>query len=207
MTFTKPASAPGFKLGDGPQGGYSTFGKDGKEGLVIHRFHPLVKSTGSLIIDGAVVDATGEAMFVHAIQGMRPDSVASRWNFAFFTTGGGNPEDEKLGHVRAVLMEFETTVGFLYIQRHRLTPTRMVTVPRVPSRVAQRLVSVQSTHQSRLHPSRSSGRLSAPRGLKLTLLLQLTNVPQRTLEVPRTRTRATTHLLDSLSLGRGQRTV
>lgn len=27
------------------------------------------------MVDGTVVDAKGEAMFVHAIQGMRPDSV------------------------------------------------------------------------------------------------------------------------------------
>jgi len=112
LKFTKPASAPGFKLGDGPHGGISIFGKDqedGKrDGIVVHRFHPLVKSSGSLMIDGQVYDATGEAMFVGAIQGMRPDSVASRWNFAFFTSGGGN-ENGKFGDVRAVQMELETT--------------------------------------------------------------------------------------------------
>src|SRR4051794_33678382 len=36
--------------------------------------------------------------------------VAARWNFAFFTTGGGR-ELSKLGTVRAVQMEFETTVS------------------------------------------------------------------------------------------------
>ena len=36
--------------------------------------------------------------------------LASRWNFAFFTSGGGN-EESKLGSVRAVQMEFETTVS------------------------------------------------------------------------------------------------
>jgi hypothetical protein len=30
------------------------------------------------MIDGQVIDATGEAMFVGAIQGMRPDSVSSQ---------------------------------------------------------------------------------------------------------------------------------
>lgn len=61
-------------------------------------------------------------MFVDAIQGgMRPnlvspispsganEQIASNWNFAFFTTGGGEPESE-LGSVRAIQMEFETTV-------------------------------------------------------------------------------------------------
>ena len=32
VTFTKPADAPGFKLGDGPQGGISTFGKEKEDG-------------------------------------------------------------------------------------------------------------------------------------------------------------------------------
>ncbi|ORY32787.1 oxidative stress survival, Svf1-like protein [Naematelia encephala] len=115
ITVTKPASAPGFKFGQGKDGGISTFGQDredGKrDGFVVHRFHPLAKSAGSIIVDGAVVDAKGEAMFVNAIQGMRPDSLASRWNFAFFTTGGGHPDGE-LGTVRALQMEFETTDGY-----------------------------------------------------------------------------------------------
>jgi hypothetical protein len=88
------------------------FGRDRAEGkrdgMVVHRFHPLVESSGSIVVEGQIVDAKGDAMFVHAIQGMRPNNVASRWNFAFFTTGGGR-EVSKLGTVRAVQMEFETT--------------------------------------------------------------------------------------------------
>lgn len=70
-------------------------------------------------------------MFVHAIQGMMPNKVslgsdftgqpnahaaaplqqvASRWNFAFFTSGGGQPSSE-FTNVRAIQMEFETTVS------------------------------------------------------------------------------------------------
>ncbi len=33
---------------------------------------------GSLIVEGKVVDAKGDAMFVHAIQGMRPNNVSVR---------------------------------------------------------------------------------------------------------------------------------
>lgn len=70
-------------------------------------------TSGSLIIDGAIVDAKGEAMFVHAMQsGMRPNLIASSWNFAFFASNGGNEESE-LGSVRAIQMEFTTTVRFL----------------------------------------------------------------------------------------------
>jgi hypothetical protein len=69
-------------------------------------------------------------MFVHAIQGMMPNKVrpysevcenvcsihaflfkvASRWNFAFFTSGGGQPSSD-FTNVRAIQMEFETTVS------------------------------------------------------------------------------------------------
>ncbi len=71
---------------------------------------PLLKSSGSLMADGQVIDVAGEATFIHAIQGMRPNNVATRWNFCYFTSGGGEQESE-LGTVRAVQMEFETTVG------------------------------------------------------------------------------------------------
>ncbi|WVR06944.1 hypothetical protein IAU60_003980 [Kwoniella sp. DSM 27419] len=112
LTFTRPADAPGFKYGKGPQGGISTFGKEQDEskrdGFVVHRFHPLAYSAGTLSIEGQTVDAKGDAMFVNAIQGMRPNLIASRWNFAFFTTVGGQ-DDAKLGGVRAIQMEFETT--------------------------------------------------------------------------------------------------
>ncbi|RSH87266.1 putative cell survival pathways protein [Saitozyma podzolica] len=115
VTYTRPADAPGFKLGDGPDGGFSFFGKDpsdGKrDGLVVHRFLPFLKSSGTIVIDGKAIDVGGEAMLVHAIQGMRPDSLASRWNFAYFTSGGGF-EDSKLGTVRAVQMEFSTTDSY-----------------------------------------------------------------------------------------------
>ncbi|OCF38717.1 survival factor 1 [Kwoniella heveanensis CBS 569] len=112
LTFTRPADAPGFKLGSGPQGGISTFGKEQDEskrdGFVVHRFHPLSYSSGTITVDGETINGDGDGMFVHAIQGMRPNLVASRWNFAFFTTAGGE-EDAKLGGVRAIQMEFETT--------------------------------------------------------------------------------------------------
>jgi hypothetical protein len=43
---------------------------------VFSRFHPWSNTSGSVIIDGQVIDAKGNGMFVHAIQGMRPDSVS-----------------------------------------------------------------------------------------------------------------------------------
>ena len=79
-TFTKPSSAPGFKYGEGPSGGISTFGtgieEAKRDGFVVHRFMPFLKSEGSVVINGKVVDIVGDATFIHAIQGMRPDSVS-----------------------------------------------------------------------------------------------------------------------------------
>ncbi|KAJ9126416.1 hypothetical protein QFC24_002155 [Naganishia onofrii] len=114
LTFERLAEAPGFKLGQGDSGGFSRFGKSaepggGKDGFVIHRFHPLVKTTGTVLLKGVPTDATGDAMFVHAIQGMMPNKVASRWNFAFFTSGGGQQPSSEYSNVRAIQMEFETT--------------------------------------------------------------------------------------------------
>jgi len=40
------------------------------------RFIPMLTSTGSIVIDGAIVDAKGEATFIHAIQGMKPYNVS-----------------------------------------------------------------------------------------------------------------------------------
>ncbi|KAL1411395.1 putative cell survival pathways protein [Vanrija albida] len=113
VKWTRPASAPGCKYGEGEGGGYSTFGRDRsvekRDGFIVHRFHPFAVTSGTFVVDGTLVDAKGDGMFVHAIQGgMRPNLTASRWNFTFFTTGGGYEESE-IGAVRAVFMEFLTT--------------------------------------------------------------------------------------------------
>lgn len=106
-SFTRPANAKGWKLGAGPQGGKSTFGTNASapDGYVVHRFWPTAKSTGHFIIKGQAIDAEGQGMFVHAIQGMRPNLVASKWNF-------GNFQSEDLGGVQAIMMEFTTTSDY-----------------------------------------------------------------------------------------------
>ena len=104
LTVSRPASAPGFKAGKGPEGGFSYFGPDKKsaEGYVVHRFWPLETATGLLVHRGQAVPVNGPGMFVHAIQGMRVNLVASRWNFAHF-------QSTAHGGVSAVQMEFTTT--------------------------------------------------------------------------------------------------
>ncbi|KAH9945372.1 oxidative stress survival Svf1-like protein [Epithele typhae] len=103
LTVTRTPYAPGFKVGRGPSGGFSYFGPDPKnaEGYVIHRFWPRYQANGMLVHRGAAVPINGPGMFVHAIQGMRPNLVAARWNFAHF-------QSPAHGGVAAVQMEFTT---------------------------------------------------------------------------------------------------
>ncbi|KAH9002981.1 oxidative stress survival Svf1-like protein [Lactarius hatsudake] len=103
LEVRRPVGAPGFKVGKGPDGGYSYFGPDAAqpEGYVVHRFWPLTKTSGSITMNGKQLAVESPGMFVHAIQGMRPNLVASRWNFAHF---------QSLAHggVSAIQMEFTT---------------------------------------------------------------------------------------------------
>ncbi|TBU55566.1 oxidative stress survival Svf1-like protein [Dichomitus squalens] len=104
LDIARPASVPGFKTGKGPNGGFSYFGPDPKnaEGYVIHRFWPRVQASGLLVHKGHAVQVKGPGMFVHAIQGMRPNLVAARWNFAHF-------QSDAHGGVSAIQMDFTTT--------------------------------------------------------------------------------------------------
>ncbi|KAI0787785.1 oxidative stress survival Svf1-like protein [Fomes fomentarius] len=107
LDISRPASAPGFKIGKGPKGGFSYFGPDPKnpEGYVIHRFWPHDFASGLIVHKGQAKSVKGPGMFVHAIQGMRPNLVASRWNFAHF-------HSEQYGGVSAIQMEFTTTDAY-----------------------------------------------------------------------------------------------
>ena len=103
LEVKRPASIPGYKLGKGAKGGYSYFGPDPEnaEGYVVHRFWPRFTSAGHVIHNGHAIPIQGPGMFVHAIQGMRPNLVASSWNFAHF-------QSEQHGGVAAIQMEFKT---------------------------------------------------------------------------------------------------
>ena len=103
IEVSRPASVPGYKVGAGPRGGYSYFGHDSAkaEGYVIHRFWPRFIASGHIIQNGIAEAIKGSGMFVHAIQGMRPNLVASAWNFNFF-------QSNQLEGVSAIQMEFTT---------------------------------------------------------------------------------------------------
>jgi len=104
LTVSRPKGVPGFKLGRSPRGGFSYFGKDIEhpDGYVVHRFWPRTHCAGHIIRKGKAIEANGTGMFVHAIQGMRPNLVAARWNFADF-------QSDELGGTSAIQMEFTTT--------------------------------------------------------------------------------------------------
>jgi hypothetical protein len=103
VDIKRPAAIPGFKIGKGPKGGFSYFGPDVEkpEGYVIHRFWPRFQSSGVIIKSGQVTSFAGPGMFVHAIQGMRPNLIASSWNFAHF-------QSDEHGGVSAIQMELTT---------------------------------------------------------------------------------------------------
>ncbi|KAG2126701.1 oxidative stress survival, Svf1-like protein [Suillus cothurnatus] len=103
LDVSRPSAVPGFKIGKGPKGGYSYFGSDQEkpDGYVVHRFWPRTKVSGHIIHNGRAIVAEGHGMLVHAIQGMRPNLIASRWNFANF-------QSDAYGGVSAIQMEFTT---------------------------------------------------------------------------------------------------
>lgn len=109
LVVSRPNSTPGFKLGKGPLGGFSTYGVDPspakREGYLIHRFWPRTSVSGLVVCNGKATEARGMGMFVHAIQGMRPNLIASRWNFANF-------QSREHGGVSAIQMEFTTLEQF-----------------------------------------------------------------------------------------------
>jgi len=107
LEVTRPKGIPGFKLGKGPKGGYSYYGPDldKPEGYVMHQFWPRTKCSANIMIQGKAITQQGDGMVVHAIQGMRPNLVAARWNFAFF-------ESKENEGATAIMMELTTTPDF-----------------------------------------------------------------------------------------------
>ena len=104
LEIKRPASIPGWKIGSGPKAGFSYLGNDPNkaDGYVIHRFWPRFVASGTIIRDGQALSLTGHGMFVHAIQSMRPNLIAVKWNFVDF-------QSNELGGVSAIMMEFTTT--------------------------------------------------------------------------------------------------
>ncbi|KAI7874985.1 oxidative stress survival, Svf1-like protein [Lichtheimia hyalospora FSU 10163] len=89
----------GFKVGEGKTylggGDQST-----AAGYVSHKFWPRAEAKGTFIIDKTLHEVDGDGMFIHAIQGMQPQLIASNWNFCNFQS----PDGTSLS-----MMQFQTT--------------------------------------------------------------------------------------------------
>jgi len=115
---------PGFKLGAGPKGGMTYFGQlspkptpagdapdyaAGGDGYCVHRILPRCAVSGIVRVGGDVVDLAGSrGVFIHAIQGLRPNLLAAKWNFCNLQTLAAEGDDA----VSLILMEFTTPPGY-----------------------------------------------------------------------------------------------
>lgn len=95
-------TAPGFQAG---KTGHSYYGTDAKKpwGSMRHAFWPRCASSGTIMTkDGPITFDGGQALFVHALQGMKPHHAAAKWNFLDFQSPSFS----------AVMMEFTTPASY-----------------------------------------------------------------------------------------------
>ncbi|KAG1171136.1 hypothetical protein G6F70_007217 [Rhizopus microsporus] len=87
----------GFKVGEGKT--YLGGDKQSAAGFVSHKFWPRAESKGTFIVNQQIYEIEGDGMFIHAIQGMQPQLIASNWNFINF-----HSKEASIG-----MMQFQTT--------------------------------------------------------------------------------------------------
>ncbi|KAK7423443.1 putative cell survival pathways protein [Neonectria magnoliae] len=76
-------STPGFHAG---QSGKTLFGTDPANpwGTMRHAFWPRCTAEGTISVKEGPIDFKGRALFIHALQGMKPHHAAATWNFVDF---------------------------------------------------------------------------------------------------------------------------
>lgn len=101
VNMTVRQAAPGFVAG---KDGKTLFGTDMKNpwGTMRHAFWPRSIAEGTITTPDGPIDFKGKALFIHALQGMKPHHAAARWNYANFQ--GKN--------VSAIMMEFTTPPSY-----------------------------------------------------------------------------------------------
>ncbi|KAK9240208.1 oxidative stress survival, Svf1-like protein [Lipomyces kononenkoae] len=101
VNITVAREAPGFKVG---QDGVTRYGTDYEKpwGSMRHIFWPRAKVEGTIEVNGHKLEISGRAMYVMALQGMKPHHAAARWNFVNFQ----GPT------VSGVMMEFTTPPSY-----------------------------------------------------------------------------------------------
>lgn len=83
VDLTIKRAAPGFQIG---KDGRSYYGTDPKApwGSMRHAFWPRNTAEGTITTEEGPIDFKGKAMFVMALQGMKPHHAAAKWNFVDF---------------------------------------------------------------------------------------------------------------------------
>ncbi|KPI39114.1 Survival factor 1 [Cyphellophora attinorum] len=85
VNLTVKRAAPGFHVG---KNGTTYYGTDPAKpwGSMFHRFWPRCTATGTMKTEKKTYDFKGQAMYIKAIQGMKPHHAAAKWNFIWFNT-------------------------------------------------------------------------------------------------------------------------
>jgi hypothetical protein len=93
--------APGFQVG---RDGKTYYGTDPQApwGSMRHAFWPRNTVEGQIITEDGPIDFKGTALFIHALQGMKPHHAAAKWNFVDFA----GP------HYSAIMMEYTTPPSY-----------------------------------------------------------------------------------------------
>lgn len=83
VNVTVTRTAPGFQVGND---GKTYFGIDLENpwGSMRHAFWPRNKVEGTITTKDGPINFTGKALFIHALQGMKPHHAAAKWNFVDF---------------------------------------------------------------------------------------------------------------------------
>ena len=83
VNLTVKRLSPGFQAG---KTGKTLFGTDltNPWGVMRHAFWPRCAAEGTITTKEGPVDFKGKAMFIMALQGMKPHHAASKWNFCDF---------------------------------------------------------------------------------------------------------------------------
>ncbi|GAN03294.1 survival factor 1 [Mucor ambiguus] len=87
----------GFKVGEGKT--YLGGDKSSAAGFVSHKFWPRCTVKGTFIVNQKIFESEGDGIFIHAIQGMQPQLIASNWNFVNFQSDKAS----------IAMMQFQTT--------------------------------------------------------------------------------------------------
>lgn len=101
VNLTVTQTAQGFKVG---KNGTTNFGTDPEQpwGFMRHIFWPRNAVEGTIVTEDGPIDFKGKALFIHALQAMKPHHAAATWNFANFQSPTFS----------AIMMEFTTPASY-----------------------------------------------------------------------------------------------